>query len=108
MTIIDKNGERSVCDRCHRVNVKFKRGDVCVDCRAAAWAEEVRYRREMKAEMAWVAAYQGELRRIDVGEVNPQCMECGGEGNRPNYASAVASGKKYVCYKCRCGRKAAV
>lgn len=47
MFLIDKNGTRLVCRECHRVNVKFKRGDVCVDCRAAAWAEEVRYRRRM-------------------------------------------------------------
>lgn len=47
MTIIDKNGERPVCDRCHRVRVKIRRGSVCVDCLAAAWKAEVRYRREM-------------------------------------------------------------
>lgn len=47
MTLIDKSGERQACDRCHRVNVKFKRGKTaCDECRAAAWAEEVQYRRD--------------------------------------------------------------
>jgi len=49
MYLIDKGGERvrQACSECHRVNVKFKRGDVCVECRRAAWVEEVRYRRRM-------------------------------------------------------------
>jgi len=67
-----------------------------------------RERRRVEGEWAWAQAYQRELRRIDSGEVIPECSECGGKGNRPNFASAMASGKRYVCYGCVCGRKAAV
>lgn len=34
MTIIDRNGERKVCDRCRRSkSVKFRIGSVCEACR---------------------------------------------------------------------------
>ena len=47
--VIDSTGvsEKVACRECHLVNVKFKRGEVCVECRRAAWVAEVRYRREM-------------------------------------------------------------
>ena len=48
MELLTKDGRvRLACRECHRVNVKFKRGDVCVDCRRKLWVAEVKYRREM-------------------------------------------------------------
>lgn len=48
MYLIEKGQTpRLVCSECHRVNVKFKRGDVCVECRWSAWKAEVAYRRQM-------------------------------------------------------------
>ncbi len=94
---IEANGKRrAICRECGKLHERR-------DC-----ASRKRRLRQDEAKWEWVRSYQAELRRIDSGEVNPQCMECGGKGNRPNYASAVASGKKYLCYECVCGRKAAV
>ena len=33
MTLIDKNGQRKACDRCHRVRVTIRRGAICEGCR---------------------------------------------------------------------------
>lgn len=54
MTIIDRNGERPACDRCHKVRVKIRRGKtMCDDCRASAWAEEIQYRQEINRQSGY-------------------------------------------------------
>ena len=104
MTLIDQGGKRVrlVCGRCHRVRVKIRRGaTACEDCREP---ERKQYA-ETKAMAEWVKRYQAELQLIDTGQVQPACMVCGSPGNRPNFASARASGKTYRCDCCRADRR---
>ena len=53
MQLIDSNGSRQVCDRCHRVRVKIKRGTVCESCREQDRAVQ----REMNKRWAWIQSY---------------------------------------------------
>ena len=44
MTLIDQGGKRVrlVCDKCHRIRVKIRRGSVCEDCRYEEWLRQKR------------------------------------------------------------------
>ena len=53
MTIIDRNGERPVCDRWHKVRVKIRRGSVCEDCREVDRHEQA----EVKELVDWARRY---------------------------------------------------
>lgn len=98
--LIDKHGRRQVCWTCGKIHAVKDCPVAARECRRVE-----RARRERKAQDEWVRRYQAELRRIDAGEVEPQCMVCGGPGNRPNFAAAVAAGARYACEACQ-GRRA--
>jgi hypothetical protein len=58
MQLIDRSGNvRQACDRCHRVNVKIRRGTrVCEECRVDPCLEAVR------KFAVWVDAYRNRIR----------------------------------------------
>ena len=54
MTIIDERGERQACDRCHKVRVRIRVGDVCEGCRESDRRWNRKVRQELRAMAEWV------------------------------------------------------